>query len=109
MNEGIGRIKSKLLLVLIVSLLLIVGCAKKQIIWDNPSSNESQFKVDNGNCVMYARQLQAADEIQTGTITNMNTMGGAIAGGIVGGLSSGNKFNTSYKECMELKGYTERP
>jgi Na+/proline symporter len=90
-----GVFVMKKIILLLAMTLLATGCAAEKIMWKNPSSNETQFKKDNFECVQASK-----------------TYGGGGGTGLIGLVmmsasmsAAQSTADRTYKMCMDSRGY----
>ena len=65
---------------LLVSIMLLPGCASQRIIIDREGTDMSMYDSDLAECQAYAEQVPAGSEVAKGAV------GGAVIGGVIGAI-----------------------
>lgn len=102
----------------IVTPLMLFGCATKELAWNHPAKEQSQFFTDEAECqrqrqqvAMQVQQMQRAQQQQSktqaqGPYGNLGaSMGTLIGKGFKAAFGGPSPSEEAYKNCMKSKGY----
>ena len=102
----------------IITALMLVGCATKEVAWNHPTKEQSQFYTDEAECqrqrqqvAMQVQRMQRAQQQQSqaqaqGPYGSLGaSMGTLIGKGFKAAFGGPSPSKEAYEDCMKSKGY----